>query len=56
MKTDTELCEMPEISSDRIEPIADGKVQAVVRRNLGRVYGSEFLSLTAADAANYRKL
>lgn len=30
-----------------LEPIAGGKVQAVVRRNLGRVYGFEFLSLTA---------
>ena len=30
-----------------LEPIAGGKVQAVVRRNLGRVSGFEFLSLTA---------
>ena len=30
-----------------LEPIAGGKMQAVVRRNLGRVYGFEFLSLTA---------
>jgi hypothetical protein len=30
-----------------LEPTASGKVQAVVRRNLGRVYGFEFRSLTA---------
>ena len=29
-----------------IEPIAAGKVSAVVRRNIGRVYGFEFLNLT----------
>jgi PilZ domain len=30
-----------------LEPIAGGKVLAVVRRNIGRVYGLEFLNLTA---------
>jgi hypothetical protein len=30
-----------------LEPIAGGELQAVVRRNLGRVSGFEFLSLTA---------
>jgi hypothetical protein len=30
-----------------LEPIAGGKVQAVVRRKLGRVYGFEFFNLTA---------
>jgi hypothetical protein len=30
-----------------LEPIAGGKAQAVVRRNTGRVYGFEFLHLTA---------
>jgi len=30
-----------------LEPIAGGKAQAVVRRNTGRVYGFEFLNLTA---------
>ncbi len=30
-----------------LEPIAGDKVQAVVRRNTGRVYGFEFLGLTA---------
>jgi hypothetical protein len=30
-----------------LEPIAAGKVLALVRRNIGRVYGFEFLSLTA---------
>ena len=30
-----------------LEPIPGGKVQAVVRSKLGRVYGFEFLSLTA---------
>jgi hypothetical protein len=29
-----------------LEPIAGGKVQALVRRKTGRVYGFEFLSLT----------
>jgi hypothetical protein len=30
-----------------LEPIAGGKAQAVVRRSTGRVYGFEFLNLTA---------
>ena len=30
-----------------LEPIAGGKVSAVVRRNVGRLYGFEFLDLTA---------
>jgi hypothetical protein len=30
-----------------LEPIAGGRVLAVVRRNIGRVYGFEFLDLTA---------
>lgn len=30
-----------------LEPVAGGKVAAVIRRNLGRVYGFEFLGLTA---------
>jgi hypothetical protein len=29
-----------------LEPIAGGKVSAMVRRNIGRVYGFEFLNLT----------
>jgi hypothetical protein len=31
----------------QLEPIAGGKVSAVVRRNVGRLYGFEFLNLTA---------
>ncbi|HXM20833.1 MAG TPA: PilZ domain-containing protein [Terriglobales bacterium] len=30
-----------------LEPVAAGKVSAVVRRNVGRLYGFEFLNLTA---------
>jgi hypothetical protein len=30
-----------------LEPIAGGKVPAVVQRNVGRLYGFEFLNLTA---------
>ena len=30
-----------------LEPIAGGKAQAVVRRNTGKVYGFEFLNLSA---------
>jgi len=30
-----------------LEPIAGGKVLALVRRNIGRVYGFEFLNLAA---------
>ena len=33
-----------------IEPIAGGKMQAVVRRNIGRVSGFEFLNATAEQA------
>jgi hypothetical protein len=32
-----------------LEPIAGGRVLAVVRRNIGKVYGFEFLDLTAAQ-------
>jgi hypothetical protein len=36
--------------SVELAPIAGGKVQAVVRRNVGRVYGFKFLSLTAEQS------
>ncbi len=53
MKADIELHDLPEISPARRRrpryrfSRLRGKAQAVVRRNLGRVYGFEFLSLTA---------
>lgn len=38
--------------NDRVElePIAGGKIPAVIRRNKGRVYGLEFVSLTPDQA------
>lgn len=33
-----------------LEPIAGGKVSALVRRNVGRVYGFEFLALSSEQA------
>ena len=48
----------PLIVGDRVdlEPIGGGRVSAVVRRKLGKVYGVEFVSVTAERTQAIRRL
>jgi len=40
----------------QLEPIGGGVAQAVVRRSRGRLYGFEFLALSAEQAAKIREI
>jgi c-di-GMP-binding flagellar brake protein YcgR len=40
----------------QLDPIGDDAAQAIVRRNVGKIYGLEFLCLSAAQSEQIRRM